>query len=201
MEPVGIAAKRSFTVRPHLPPALSALRELAQNLRWSYDRDTQRLFAQVNPHGWSTGIRDPARLLAEADKSHLDHLGTDTAYLKALASAAGSLRATLETTAEAPEDDTSHRRPASAGRDTGNRLGFGQLVAYFSPEFGVTEAINQYSGGLGVLAGDHLKAAGTSVCHWLQSASSTVTATSTRSSPSTAGRPSVSTTWIPTPCR
>lgn len=151
MEPVGITAKRSFTVRPHLPPALSALRELAHNLRWSYDRDTQSLFARVDPQGWASGVRDPARLLAEADKNHLEQLATDNDYLAALEAAAETLRATLTR----PEPISTPQ-----GTDSDSRDGFDHLVAYFSPEFGVTEAFNQYSGGLGVLAGDHLKSAG-----------------------------------------
>lgn len=161
MEPIGTTAKRSFTVRPHLPPKLSALRELAHNLRWSYDRDTQSLFAQVDPHGWAAGVRDPARLLAEADKDHLEHLATDEGYLAALCAAADSLRATLTLSQKRPSGRSSADRTVTARLGDGKGpAGFDHLVAYFSPEFGVTEAINQYSGGLGVLAGDHLKAAG-----------------------------------------
>ncbi len=152
MEPVEATAKRSFTVRPHLPAALSELRTLAKNLRWSYDRDIQDLFERVDPAGWASGVRDPARLLAQADAEHLDRLAGDEDYLLALSRAVASLAGPAVEDRPGREDDhAEHDSPGEA---------FDHLVAYFSPEFGVTEAINQYSGGLGVLAGDHLKAAG-----------------------------------------
>lgn len=160
MEPAGIPAKLSFTVRPHLPAPLSALRDLAHNLRWSYDRDTQNLFAQVNPQGWASGVRDPARLLAEADKSHLERLAGDDGYLRALGAAANSLHDTLAAARRTIPHGETGEQALSTPSGGARRSGFDHLVAYFSPEFGVTEAINQYSGGLGVLAGDHLKAAG-----------------------------------------
>ncbi len=142
-------------MRPQLPESLAALRELSHNLRWSYDRATQMLFERANPQGWAEGIRDPMRLLAQADIAHLEALGNDHEYTSDLDAAARSLEATstLKGAALNPESGT-----PGADRATGEQ--FGHLVAYFSPEFGITEAINQYSGGLGVLAGDHLKAAG-----------------------------------------
>ena len=135
----GFRARRSFTVRPHLPTDLEDLRSLARNLRWSHDRGTLELFAAVAPEVWDAGVRDPAVLLARADQDHLAGLAGDPGFLDRLDAASRSLRESLATGAP------------GTGRG---------LVAYFSPEFGITEAIGQYSGGLGVLAGDHLRAAG-----------------------------------------
>ena len=56
---------RQFTVIPAVPPALQALTEVARNLHWTWDRDTQRLFQQLDPTLWARTGRDPLRLLAE----------------------------------------------------------------------------------------------------------------------------------------
>ena len=131
-------AIRSFTVRPDLPPRLAALDRLAWNVRWSWHRPTRDLFSEVDPARWESGNSDPRRLLAEVDPGRLHELTTDGGFLSRLDEAAADLDRYL------------------AGERT---LDVGGTIAYFSPEFGIAESIPQYSGGLGVLAGDHLKAA------------------------------------------
>ena len=136
-------ALRSFTVRPHLPAALAPLQELATNLRWSWDERTRDLFRWVDPETWELSFHDPVRLLGTASRERLEQLAGDPTFMGFLAEIHGELRRDLEAAR------WFQNRPAGPLR----------AIAYFSPEFGLAEALPQYSGGLGVLAGDHLKAA------------------------------------------
>lgn len=136
-------ALRSFTVRARLPEPLAPLQELAVNLRWSWDERTRDLFRWVDPQIWELSFHDPVRLLSLVGRRRLEQLAADPAFMGFLGEMHDDLRRYLE-----------------AARWFQNRpAGPLQAVAYFSPEFGIAEAIPQYSGGLGVLAGDHLKAA------------------------------------------
>ncbi|WP_280364786.1 alpha-glucan family phosphorylase [Nocardia wallacei] len=141
-------ALRRFTVRAHLPERLSALAELATNLRWSWHGPTQDLFAELDPGLWVEAGRDPVRMLGEVSAGRLDELAADDAYTRAVDGAAADLRDYLE-------------RPSWFDRQSdGDRAEhLPRAIAYFSMEFGVTEVLPNYSGGLGILAGDHLKAA------------------------------------------
>jgi glycogen phosphorylase len=135
-------AYRSFTVRPSLPPALAPLQTLAMNLRWSWDERTQDLFRWVDSEGWEATGQDPVRLLGQVGRLRLEELAADRPFVSFLREVHDDLRRDLES-------DRWFQ-----GRQTPLRS-----VAYFSPEFGIAKALPQYSGGLGVLAGDHLKAA------------------------------------------
>ncbi len=137
-------ALRSFSVRVRLPDPLTPLQQLATNLRWSWDERTRDLFRWVDPDRWDLTGHDPLRLLGAADPERLEALADDPAFTGFL----GEVRADLDRYLEAPL--WFQGQGSSALRS----------VAYFSPEFGIAEALPQYSGGLGVLAGDHLKAAG-----------------------------------------
>jgi len=141
-------ALRSFTVRPHLPRELAALDRLSSNLRWSWDRPTRELFIMIDPRAWDEGDHDPRKVLAEVPTERLVELSSDPAFLERLAAA----EAALETYVELPRW-FQHRTAAD------DAPAMDGVVAYFSPEFGISEAVPQYSGGLGILAGDHLKAA------------------------------------------
>jgi starch phosphorylase len=134
-------ALRSFTVRPSLPPELSALEELAFNLRWSWDDQTRDLFRWVDPHLWDASVHDPVRMLGLVDRERLDTLAHDAGFKRFLGEVRDELQRYLD-----------GERWFQAKGDSPL-----ELVAYFSPEFGIAEAVPQYSGGLGVLAGDHLK--------------------------------------------
>src|SRR5580658_5819557 len=136
-------ALRSFTVRARLPEALEPLQELAFNLRWSWDHRTRDLFRWVDPQIWELTFHDPVRLLSLVGRQRLEQLAADPAFMGFLSEMHDDLRRYLEAAR------WFQNRPASPLRG----------VAYFSPEFGIAEALPQYSGGLGVLAGDHLKAA------------------------------------------
>ncbi|MDQ1397301.1 MAG: glycogen phosphorylase, partial [Acidimicrobiaceae bacterium] len=136
-------ALRSFTVRAKLPAALAPLHELAMNLRWSWDERTRDLFRWVDPGTWEITGHDPVRLLGLVGRDRLEALAGDRAFM-------GFLR-------EVHADLTSYvDSPRWFQGRTDSAL---RSIAYFSPEFGIAEALPQYSGGLGVLAGDHLKAA------------------------------------------
>jgi starch phosphorylase len=136
-------ALRSFTVRPNLPEALAPLHTLAMNLRWSWDEHTRDLFRWVGPDEWDASHHDPVRLLGLVSPARLDELAADPGFLRFLDEVHDELRGYLS-------------RPGwFQAREADSPL---RAIAYFSPEFGIAEALPQYSGGLGVLAGDHLKA-------------------------------------------
>jgi len=135
-------AVREFNVVPAIPDPLASLTELALNVHWTWDRETQALFNRLDPELWATTGHDPLRLISAISSTRWAQLAADPDVVATTQVAAARLQAAI----------TGPRwfqgRPDSP-------LG---LVAYFSPEFGLTETLPQYSGGLGVLAGDHLKA-------------------------------------------
>ncbi len=143
-------AIRRFTVRPVLPTNLAPLGELAGNLRWSWHPETQDVFAEVDPDLWDSTGRDPVKLLGAVGRERFDELATDEGFLQRL----GAARADLEHYLTA--DRWYQRRVAADGGSGGPGP---RAIGYFSPEFGITAVLPQYSGGLGILAGDHLKAA------------------------------------------
>lgn len=132
---------RRFEVHPVIPDALAALPELAQNLHWSWDAEATRLFSRLWP-GWHAGVAHPGEMVRTTSAERLTELAADAGVLDDL----GAVSRRLHTALTGPT--WFGARPSSPLR----------TVAYFSPEFGISEALPQYSGGLGVLAGDHLKA-------------------------------------------
>ncbi|CAN5671716.1 glycosyltransferase family 1 protein [soil metagenome] len=137
-------ALRSFAVRASLPEPLDALAAIATNLRWSWDGRALDLFRWIDSDAWETSGHDPVRLLGLVSKERLAELAEDSPFLTFLASVKDGLDRYLNE----PRWYQGHDGPSEI-----------ETVAYFSPEFGVSEALPTYSGGLGVLAGDHLKAA------------------------------------------
>ncbi|MEU1537525.1 alpha-glucan family phosphorylase [Actinacidiphila glaucinigra] len=138
-------AIRRFTVRTVLPEPLRPLGELAQNLRWSWHNETRELFQSVDPEGWRAAAGDPVRLLGAVSKDRLNALAKDRRFLRRLGTAVEDLH-----------DYLGNPRWYQGAAEEGE---LPTAIAYFSPEFGITAALPQYSGGLGILAGDHLKAA------------------------------------------
>ncbi|TYK48437.1 alpha-glucan family phosphorylase [Actinomadura decatromicini] len=135
-------AIRRFTVRTVLPEPLRQLEELVLNLRWSWHHETLDLFRAVDPALWQAVRHDPVRLLGEVAPDRLARLADDRRFLRR-----------LQDTAEDLHEYLTAPRWYQARRDTPTS------IAYFSPEYGITAALPQYSGGLGILAGDHLKTA------------------------------------------
>lgn len=139
-------ALRRFTVRAHLPRRLAALGPLSTNLRWSWHSATQDLFASIDPVLWDRVRHDPVSLLGSVDPARLAALEADSDFLARLDSLAADL-------------DHYLGRALWYQSQLGKGVALPKSVAYFSMEFGVTEVLPNYSGGLGILAGDHLKAA------------------------------------------
>jgi glycogen phosphorylase len=137
-----VRALRRFTVRAALPDQLAPLGELVMNLRWSWNPDCLDLFESVDAETWEAVGHDPVRLLGEVGADRMAALAKDRRFLRRLSDAADDLHDYLDQ----PRWYQSLREVP-------------QAIAYFSPEFGITEVLPQYSGGLGILAGDHLKAA------------------------------------------
>ncbi|OUC91703.1 alpha-glucan family phosphorylase [Streptosporangium minutum] len=135
-------AIRRFTVRTVLPPELASLGELVHNLRWSWHPETLDLFAEVDPVVWERVGHDPVALLGAVDAGRLRELAADRRFLRKVADAADDLREYM-----------------TAPRWYQSIPDAPRAVAYFSPEYGIAAALPQYSGGLGILAGDHLKTA------------------------------------------
>jgi glycogen phosphorylase len=126
-----------------LPQSLADLNALAYNLRWSWHEPARELFERMDPALWDAGGHNPVALLAALDRARLDELAADAAYTAAVRAEALDLRRYLSSTAT---------WYAGRGGDAGS-------IAYFSAEFGITECLRTFAGGLGVLAGDHLKSA------------------------------------------
>jgi starch phosphorylase len=146
---VPVRAIRRFTVRTLLPAELRDLDELAHNLRWSWHAPTRELFAGIDPATWATVHGDPVALLGALGPDKLAELAADDAFVERVRSAAADLRHYL--------DDPLWYQEQAGVRDGEHALP--AAIAYFSPEFGITSVLPQYSGGLGILAGDHLKSA------------------------------------------
>jgi glycogen phosphorylase len=138
-----VRAIRRFTVRPVLPEALEALGDLALNLRWSWHPETQDLYRAIDADLWESTNQDPIRLLGAVAPERLDELAGDRRFLRMLELAKADLEHYLT-------DDRWFQKHCN---------GTPAAIGYFSPEFGITAVLPQYSGGLGILAGDHLKAA------------------------------------------
>jgi starch phosphorylase len=143
-----VRALRRLTVRAKFPQQLEPLADIVNNLRWSWHPDSQDLFESVDPQLWRACNGDPGKMLGEVSGDRLAELARDRKFLRRLSDVGDDLRDYLtaprwyQRRAEAPD---------------GQRLP--ECIAYFSPEFGITEVLPQYSGGLGILAGDHLKSA------------------------------------------
>ncbi|THG31710.1 alpha-glucan family phosphorylase [Naasia lichenicola] len=135
-------AIRRFTVRTVLPETLSALDELAGNLRWSWHEPTRELFDFIDPVLWQESRRDPVSLLGAVAPERVKALAADPDFVARANGLRDDLRAYIS---EPRWYQTQPEAPRS--------------IAYFSPEFGIAAALPQYSGGLGILAGDHLKSA------------------------------------------
>ena len=141
-----VKALRRFTVRAHLPDRLTALERLSINLRWSWDKPTQDLFEAVDPELWKHVGCDPVALLGQVAPKRLDELAEDGSFLRRLDELAADL-------------DNYLTRPLWYQQQVEEGAQLPNGIAYFSMEFGVAEVLPNYSGGLGILAGDHLKSA------------------------------------------
>ena len=137
-------------VFPTIPPRISRLYELAYNLWWSWHPEAQSLYADLDLELWERVNHNPVRQLAEVDPDRLTTVASDNSYLKRYDDVIASFDAYIH-----PEAQTwfkSAHSDLSTGASPFN-------IAYLSAEFGLHESLPIYSGGLGVLAGDHVKEA------------------------------------------
>ncbi|WP_029135720.1 alpha-glucan family phosphorylase [Nakamurella lactea] len=141
-------ALRRFIVRPQLPDALAPLGNLIRNLRWSWHTPSQDLLADIDPQLWSRFDGDPLKLLGAVSRDRLEELAADADFLRRMHDLDVDLQAYLDSPRWYQQEQ------ATRGAE---QLPAG--IAYFSMEFGITEVLPNYSGGLGILAGDHLKSA------------------------------------------
>jgi len=140
-----VRAIRRFTVRVSLPEPLAPLQGLMLNLRWSWHAPAADLFASIDPAAWAASGGDPIAMLSALPSARISALATDARFLGALREA---------------EEDLDRYMSDPRWYSGAGLTGVGPAaVAYFSPEYGITAALPQYSGGLGILAGDHLKSA------------------------------------------
>jgi starch phosphorylase len=130
---------REFLVSPALPPAISRLGELAHNLMWSWDHVTRPVFRRLDPRLWRECQRNPVAMLGQIPPETLEKAASDPRYIALYQTACRRYDAYMG-------------EPSETGRDT-------MKVAYFSMEYGLMESLTIYSGGLGILSGDHMKAA------------------------------------------
>jgi glycogen phosphorylase len=137
MQPV-----RSFHVSPRLPEVLEPLNELARNLWWTWEPAARKLFRDLNPTLWEQTNHNPIRMLQLSRQGRLEEIASDEDYLHSMRQVHDQFRAYMSRT------DTYGKMRAG-----------GPCVAYFSAEFGFHESVPNYSGGLGILSGDHCKSA------------------------------------------
>ncbi|MBX3385492.1 MAG: alpha-glucan family phosphorylase [Phycisphaeraceae bacterium] len=129
-----------------MPGPLSGLLELAYDLTWVWTERTRQVFERVDPHLWELTHHNPVRTLALVSHERLNELAADRSFVEEIEHARASLRGGANAGAwfKAREGELPRTwRPF--------------LVAYFCAEFGLTECLQIYSGGLGLLAGDHLR--------------------------------------------
>jgi len=139
MNPIG-----KVTVAPVLPARLERLNELARNLYWSWTPHAWGLYRSLNPEAWEKFEHNPVRTLLETSQIQLDALALDKDFLERFDAVMG--------------DFDAYMNPKKTWFSSRNIEHQGK-VAYFSAEFGFVESLPIYSGGLGVLAGDHCKSA------------------------------------------
>src|SRR5690349_15741041 len=135
---------RTFQVFPDVPEPLQPLLELSRNLWWVWNPDAVELFRRLDRQLWQEVYHNPVKLLGAIEQSKLAAAAADEGYLAHLQRVYTAFKAHLNSAGWYNETHPERRKLA---------------VAYFSAEFGIHESLPIYSGGLGILAGDHLKSA------------------------------------------
>jgi len=136
---------RMFTVKPSLPEPLEDLRAIISNMFWSWNLEFVELFRRIDYGLWVQHVHNPMKMLGTVSQARLEDLAQNEGFLYQLNQAKKKLDESLN----AP---TWFDKVYATQTDK-------PLIAYFSAEFGIHECLPIYSGGLGILAGDHLKSA------------------------------------------
>jgi starch phosphorylase len=139
-----VKALRSFRVTPKLPEPLVRLKDIAMNLWWCWNYDAVNLFQRLDRELWEQAHHNPIALLGMISQDRLEKLARDDGYLAQLNHVYDNLTDYLKSQTWFSKSHFDEPKP---------------LIAYFSMEFGLNECLPIYSGGLGILAGDHLKSA------------------------------------------
>jgi phosphorylase/glycogen(starch) synthase len=137
-----------FDVAARVPQELEGLVKLAENYWWSWDAEAMQLFEEISPVRWEICAHNPIQFLQEVFPQDLEEKAKDADFVARLNSVLERMNAYL---AERPDWREGAEGPLERNPS--------QPVAYFCAEFGVHESLKIYSGGLGLLAGDHLKSA------------------------------------------
>lgn len=132
-----VKPQKEFLVRPALPASLSRMSELAYNLLWSWDHNMRALFRRLDSALWKACANNPVLMLGRIPQATLERAANDPRYLTMYRRACERYDSYVQATHESKQD---------------------KLIAYFSMEYGLTECLPIYSGGLGLLSGDHMKA-------------------------------------------
>ena len=136
---------REINVVPNLPEKLKPLLDLANNIWWAWDAEAFGLFRDIDPDAWSASSHNPVKMLYSVSQERLNQVASDEGFLFR-----------IETVSKRRDQYMS--RPSWYDK-VKNNMPDNFLIAYFSAEYGLAECLPVYSGGLGVLSGDHLKSA------------------------------------------
>ena len=133
-----------FNVVPSLPEKLEPLREIVSNLLWTWNHDTIDLFRRLDSKLWDETYHNPVLMLGKISQNRLEEVSNDDSFISHMNRVYVQLYVYME-------EKTWYQRNFNFDKEN--------VIAYFSAEFGLTECLQIYSGGLGVLSGDHLKSA------------------------------------------
>ncbi len=134
----------TFTALPTTPPKLQPLLEIASNMWFSWNWDARQLFLKIDPDIWEAAHKNPLRVLCDVSQARLEELANNEDYVTEVRAVYTSFKKYMSGKTWFDEHYGHREKP---------------IIAYFSAEFGIHESLPIYSGGLGVLAGDHLKSA------------------------------------------
>ena len=133
------------TVVPQLPKRISKLTEISNNLWWSWNTEFLKLFQTIDNDLWESVERNPTKFLKLVNQERIEKIATDSAFLTEYDKVVENFENYMNST-----DTWFNRNYPNSKTD---------LIAYFSAEYGLDEILPIYSGGLGILSGDHLKSA------------------------------------------
>ena len=137
-------AFRTYTVNPRLPESLAELNTIVYNLWWAWTPDALELIRRVDRDLWEASNNNPVAMLGMVSQERWQQLADDESFHQHLERVMGAFQ-------EYMDGETWFDRTYPEAK--------GSVIAYFSLEYGLSEALPIYAGGLGVLAGDHLKSA------------------------------------------
>ncbi|MBN2569105.1 MAG: alpha-glucan family phosphorylase [Deltaproteobacteria bacterium] len=134
-----------FSVTTSFPESISRLREIAYNLWWSWNPNIKELFSRIDPHIWEAVSGNPIEMLERVDQKRMEEIARNESYLSLYK------QVTEWMDARKMDSDTIGEKGAAISKE--------RPIAYFSTEYAIDGSLPIYSGGLGVLSGDHLKSA------------------------------------------